>query len=195
VLREVWRYFNALRDYGASLRPQPGKNVHVKHTSQGIMLSADPGTSPGGEVAQFVIQSVDGDYLLCKRWDGSTLGAEEKVLKPYHLRRSPFDGESIVYVAEEITSGSPGTVANLNETLVYAYLSDTCRKVTRGSVSEYQVVIPFFTVCELIYAMKVSDTLVPNYPPFGEFTGDDEDLKTAWLDLNVDGRAWARQAP
>ena len=138
----------------------------------------------GGGAVRMLVLEIRGDYLICVGWDGVTRHEEEVIVaKPSLLRRTPFDGETIYGIA-------------------YVYHTHTTRTATQGSETEDQIVIPRYRSNggggvmpgETITAMNVG----------GGATGatfEEEDPKTekpvqvpiAWLDMNVDARAWAKQ--
>lgn len=120
------------------------------------------------EIRRFRVVSVETDYLYCNTWDGVTQGdVAVKVVLPYLLRRTPFDG----YTRNGIT---------------YTYTSDTEREADDGSDTETQVIVPSYVVDDEIYAVRnVTGT---------SGVRDSDNVPVDWLDLNVDGRAWAKQA-
>ena len=168
ILREVWREFNRLRDYVDSLKPAPGKNVHIKHTSQGMVLSVLPTTkeedAQGTELKTFRIVSIQDNDLTCVEWDGETAGsAQVTVAKPWTLRR---------YVYENDTSA-----------VTYVYVSVQRRTATQGSTSETQDITKSYVVGEMLVAVKLT-TVRP--------AGEGGRTEWEWLDINMDGRDWAR---
>jgi hypothetical protein len=125
-------------------------------------------THPGGVlVQQMKIVSVDGDFLVCHTWDGTTEGTDAiKVARPYLLRRTPFDG------------ASRGSIS-------YVYVDDqqrTSSKSGEDDITEY--VTPNYLAADVIYA-------IVNHRG-GTGVVDDGSLAVGWVDLNVDGRAWAQ---
>lgn len=122
----------------------------------------------GAIVAQFVVASVGDDHLVCRTWDGSNQGdADVLVAKPWLLRKTPFHGLTL--------NGK-----------TYIYDSGTARNVDDGNEDEDQVIIPSYTDPSgaVIYAVRgvVGGTGVVV-----------ESDPVVWLDLNVDGRAWAKK--
>jgi hypothetical protein len=61
----------------------------------------------------------------------------------------------------------------------YVYVSDAARTATAGTESETQVVVPAYEVGDVVYAAK------------GVAGG--VGVSAEWLDLNCDGRAWAKE--
>jgi hypothetical protein len=136
----------------------------------------------GMRVRQFVVQNAAsfGDYLMCNPWNGSEPTAELiAVAKPYLLRRTPFHDMTV-------------------DGFSYSYTNMQERTKTRSSDDkvETQVVVPRYQDANYqsgstIYAV----TGIQGGTGVVE-TGNEEDptRKVVWLDLNVDGRAWAKKA-
>ena len=84
--------------------------------------------NPGGlAAARFQITGTSGDYWTAKLLDGDTpIGSTVAIAKPHHLRRTPFDGETI---------GS----------YTYTYTTDYARSSSDGTFTEAQVVTPAIT--------------------------------------------------
>jgi hypothetical protein len=126
-----------------------------------------PGRSVASPIVQARLVSVGNDTLQVVTWDGTTEGADEiTVAKPFLLRRTPFDGETWNGVD-------------------YTYTSATERSGDDGTNTEDQVVIPPYVADDVVYIVRVFG---------GTDTVDGASAPVAWLDLNVDGRAWAKQA-
>ncbi|HXJ56929.1 MAG TPA: hypothetical protein VNU68_09715 [Verrucomicrobiae bacterium] len=56
------------------------------------------GSGGSGKVQQYIVRSVENDFLTCNTWDGSTStsGAEDVfIAKPYELRVSDWDGQTV----------------------------------------------------------------------------------------------------
>ena len=122
-----------------------------------------------GVVAQFRVVNVTDypDSIVGHAWDGTDEAATDiDIAKPWELRRDVFDGRTFSGIA-------------------YAFSSMTRRSATKGTIQETQVIIPAYRVGGLIYAAK------------GLRGGVDVRLAgkaLEWLDLNADGRAWARES-
>lgn len=120
-------------------------------------------------VAQFLYKSSDGDYIVCRAFDGTETGVDVAVAKPYLLRPSMT------------TRG----------VFTYTYTSDVERQSTDtgDSSTEDQIVTPSYLTDEVIYAARVRrGTGVVTDGVVGEQANAEPIL---WLDLNVDGRMWA----
>lgn len=119
------------------------------------------------------------DYLRCKTWDGTTMGTEViAVARPPLLQQTRFDGFLI-------------------DGYAYSYDGPNFRIKTRESdgKSEQQVIVPAYAnetgsdVHQIIYAIRAPTGLVES-----DDVGPIDDAIIQWVDLNVDGRAWAKKA-
>ncbi len=127
-----------------------------------------PGAAPGVLVRRFRVKSESNDYLTCRTWDGTDEGTVDvKVAKPYLLRRTPFDFDTVIY---------PN-----GQEIAYIYSEDYERLANDGVDAEIQVMTPRYFVDEELTAISVL---------FGG-TGVDE---CPWVDLNTAGRHWAKEA-
>lgn len=150
----------------------------IERISQGIRPGQQVlgGGSLAGEtipiqIRQFKIKSESGDYLICEHRSKGVDGGESIfIAKPYLLRRTPFD---------DLTRNS----------ITYDYTSDTQRTATKGSDSETQVVVPSYVVGDIIYAVRGVLGGVGTNVTIAEI-----DTPLDWLDINADGRAWAKIA-
>lgn len=142
----------------------------------GAVRQVIPGAGSVGTliIRQFQITGMDGDYFEAKAYDGTTqTGSAIKIAKPFQLRRTPFDGEYI--------SGLQ---------VSYSYSSDTTRTATHDDEDEEQLVIPKYLIdFSVIFAVKP----VAGSTGVTWFDGEG-DVPIGWLDLNLDARAWAREA-
>ena len=168
-------------------------------------------------VTRFRVDEVAKDYLVCTPCWGTMdlvaanegFGQQIYVAKPFRLQKTPFDKD--VRAAEAF-----GDAYDARNGLVYEYMGATSeldwdrRKVTMRANDDvddtvYQAIVPKYislaTVgndefnerpdADYIYAIYVpSGTGV--YPSDGpQDTSDEDDKEILWMDLNVDGRAWA----
>ena len=140
-----------------------------------VCLAASSGgsqTSVVTAVERFRIRTggVLGDYLACETWDGTTGGGVT-----VNIAKNP----KCRHVSGESIAGTSYT---------YTYSSDTGyedgkRVASDGTNSEKQVVIPVYIIGDDIYATKPtrgSGVSVSGTP-------------LEYLDINADGRAWARK--
>ena len=118
----------------------------------------------GNVIQQFSVVSVHDDYLICQAWDGEFLsGINVQIAKPFLLKNSFFDGFSYDGVS-------------------YTYIDVNTREATDGTTTETQIVTPAYSIEATIYAVR--DVL-------GGVDLNGSGIE--WLDLNVDGRAWAKE--
>lgn len=83
------------------------------------------------------VKSVQGDYLTCRSWDGTTEGTVDIfIAKPPWLRQTPYNGLTIAYAA--------GVLDTAAVTLSYAYVSGTQRTVTKAGVAQTQFIVPAY---------------------------------------------------
>lgn len=131
------------------------------------------GQETAADVRQFRIVAVNGDYVTAARLQGTYENEADTddqtyIAKPYLLRRTPFDGAS-------------------RNSIDYTYTDNVTRTATDAdSNTETQVVVPSYVVGDIIYATRAIDggTGVELVTTQGR-------IAVEWLDLNVDGRAWA----
>ena len=112
-----------------------------------------------------------GDYLECVEWDGVTEGATLYVAKPYLLRQTPFDTKT-------------------RNSITYAYTSVNERTATDASSNtETQVIVPSYVANDVVYAINgiTGDLQIQQADTAGATT----DL--VFIDMNLDGRAWAKK--
>lgn len=144
-------------------------NRLVSNVNRGHPGAASPRQVPGrwgpGLIVQANVVEQGGDWLKVLTWDGTTEGTTEIIVaKPYLLRRS-------------ITSWNG---------ITYTYTSDYEREATDGVDTEDQVIVPAYVADDIVYIVRVS--------AFGTDVEDEDGNPVYWLDLNVDGRAWAKVA-
>jgi len=122
-------------------------------------------------VRQFKVKSVKDDYLICVAWDGAVKSpAEIELAKPPLLRRTIYTATSRV-----LADGS---------TLTFTYLTAQRRKASDGTDDEFQVVVPEYVVDDIVYGIQTIHG--------GMDAKGTDGNQVRWLDLNIDGRAWAR---
>lgn len=172
LFRPVWIVINQMIDYMREIAVVGGRNIQRTRTLNGTLLVPDEvkqaatPTEPG-TIKRYLIRSVEADHLVC-----AEVGGADGILiaKPWRLRRTPFDGQAITFDDE-----NGGTY-----TVNYTYTTSIKRTVRIGqSFTEVQVVIPRYKPdFDYIFAMSAENG-----------TGvTDVDL----IDINADGRAWAR---
>jgi len=120
-----------------------------------------------GRVLQLKVVSVQGDYLSCYSYDGTTTGTTLiLVAKPYLLRKSLASRDSKTYSAYS-TDGQE-------------------RTATKTPDTENQIIVQKWIANDIIYAIQNI------YGGTGIF--DAEGNSIPLLDLNVDGRMWAKKS-
>lgn len=113
---------------------------------------------------QLRLVSVGDDYLLCNPvgTDGEPIDVNIYVMKPWTMRRSPFDGQT--------------DAAGIS----YTYASNTQRTATRADVTEVQLITPDYSGGDVIYAELCAELFLLS-----------NGHQTRLMDSNRDGRAWA----
>jgi len=123
--------------------------------------------SPGTALfGRFRIKVIEGDSLLSVTWNGSTEGTEQiSIARPILLR----------------------TITTSHNDVTFVYSDNVTRTASKsGEDDEIQVIVPAYVVDDEIIAIKgiVRGT--------GAFTSSSTTI--VWQDLNIDARAWAKQA-
>jgi hypothetical protein len=137
-------------------------NASVTDDTGGVVSVAFPAA---GGVTQYRLKSVQGDYVTCRTWDGTTEGGTDVyIAKPMKLRNS-------------ITSATIDGVS-----VTYSYTTTVARTATISSVDEDQVIVPRYLADDLIYAISADYTSV-------SVSG----TPLTKIDINADGRAWAKE--
>jgi hypothetical protein len=128
---------------------------------------APPARKAGLEAVRMRVQSVSEDHLVCRTWKGGESGTVDiLVAKPWELRKTGWDGQTI-------------------DGITYTYSSGTARSATDGVDTENQVITSPYTVSggyvdivAIRYFQGGTDVTVAN-------------KAVEWLDLNLAARAWA----
>lgn len=153
VFKEVWRITNALTDYVREISPMPslsrGVSVDRKSNGTGFRVEVPEVEGGTGRVVSFRVHSIYGDYIV-----GTNLETGEltNLAKPFNLRRTPWDGETLIYNLEPYPS-SPGTL-----TVEYVYVTDVYRKAIIGSYVEHQVIRPIWQLAFSEVAAALCDS-------------------------------------
>jgi len=156
-------------------------DILVSESTHGTTLSLRSKGGSGSAIRQFRIKTIQNDFYTCRAWSGTSEGDDDiYIARPFEHRVSNFNGQSIVY-------SSDGDAF----TATYAYTSATKRQKTISGTAETQVLIPYFKGdFHLIYAVAVSDALTVGAS--NTTLTDPNNNPITLLDLNVDGRAWAK---
>ena len=150
---------------------QPGKAINrILLDIAGPRQKESAGRVPPPQIRLMKIQSIDDDFLICRTWNGTTLGPTDiKVAKPYMLRKTPFDGET-------------------RAGITYTYTSVGTRTADDQTETEDQVIVPSYLANDEIIA------ILGTKGGTNTTDGEEDPKKINWLDLNVDARAWAKEA-
>ena len=130
-------------------------------------------------VRRFVVENAD-DYpdtfSVSDFKDGPGVG---HIARPYLLRRPPFHGKSRDGIDYNYTSNVKRTA------------SKTVPGNPPTTTTETQVIVPKYVKNDVVYAVRQVYGSDGNYP---SAQGSVDVILTDWIDLNVDGRYWAKQA-
>ena len=118
------------------------------------------------QMGRFRIKSIQGEYLVCVEWNGATEGTVQiNIDRPFLLRTS--------------------NLAHNDATFVYTG-NETRTASAPAQTDETQVIVPAYVVDDEIIAVK---GITRGTGAIG--TGN---TKVVWEDLNIDARAWAKEA-
>ena len=150
----------------------PVPSLYVDMTASALYVCTTAGTnvtsvwskiSSGGGVQQFMVVAERGNYLVCKSWDGTTLGSAVNIAKPYKIRTS-ITSEIINLITHNYSYSGGGPYTRTD-----AYYG----------VTESQVVTPPYLANDIIYAASFATTTPADL------------AAVTLLDINADGRTWA----
>lgn len=167
------RYPTMGRNYSSSTPDNP-RAGDVRYNTGPEMHNGTEWEELASEETNTVIRLVkltdvdEDDYLAGNLYDASadTTGELVYVAKPYYLRKTPFDGETITY--------------NDGSDVEYIYTDNRTRTADDGTDTEIQYMTPDYYVDEIITVMAGGT---------GVNGGDGEEC--LWVDLNSAGRTWA----
>lgn len=174
------------------LRPwRKGDDLSARHFQEPVdaIKSMTGGVGPvnkiGGDkisflLTQFRVKTIQDDFITCVSWDGEGEGQSIQIAKPFLLRKTPID----FITSEGYIRTLPNGRANK-----YNYLNTQKRKAENifdSEDTEIQVIVPAYVEDDLIYCAKgVRGGL--------DAKNDATDQETLfWIDMNNDGRAWAK---
>lgn len=178
----VWREFNRMIDFMREIQVSHGRNVRVNRTMNGTMLlgeSKQETAKPSPPVKRYRVKSVGDDTIVANEIlsGGGVSATDTTIAKPFNLRSTGWNGQSVNY-APPGYPGNPGLV-----TVGYSYQEANYRIATitteLGTTTEHQVITPY-------YLPGISQIMAAE-PENG--TGVED---TTLVDMNSDGRAWAR---
>jgi hypothetical protein len=162
-------WLNRFRAAATANRLLSGPGYKVRETAQGTTLDIEKGAG-GSKIQTFKYKSMQGDYLVCRSWDGTTEGASDVYVgKATKLRHSitseTIDGTAYAYSA-------------------YSLTAQTRVSTPAGGAAENQIVVPRYLANDIIYAMAGRTFLAAvGTPP--------NTTQITLMDLNIDGRAWS----
>lgn len=176
---------NRLRTPRESMQAQSRRNAAINQLSKDVRHRRQTmRRSPRGNISLtcFVVKSVQDDYLTCRKisWTNGGPSFTESTIdtfiaKPWHLRRTSYDGLNVDGRKYQYTTGTARTVI-INE-------GETNEK------SESQIIIPIYQsedgsfAGDVIFAVSIST---------GTGVKDSNGKVINWQDINLDGRAWAK---
>lgn len=168
----VENWCKKLLAWSISTRLLPGIGYRLIQSHRGVSLEIQAGKGGGSTVKQYRLKSIEGDFLTCRTWDGTTEGAEDiYIARDPELRRSPFEGQSIAYNSD----GDSFTAS-------YTYSSNTKRTKTVSGTAEVQVIVPYYkTDFTIILAAESAN---------GTGVTDPDDAPIRLVELTQ--RAWAK---
>lgn len=157
----------------------------ARETSHGTILRSTAQAVEGGSAGtsqRMLVTAIFADYLQCTGPDGSV-----RVAKPWRLRRRPFNGNTVTFTDE---------LGN-NYSVTYTYDGGDVSASVRRSVSIVSAGVATFTETQVVIPrIKVNFDYI-DVIESGNGTGvvdaDAIDLGITLIDINSDGRAWARE--
>ena len=170
---------------------EAGKDIQIEEVGNRQVISLVRERILGVTFERFKIIEVKKDHLHCNLHNATHEEAEASpaqnttlifVAKPFQLRKTPFDGETIEYVN--------------GQSITYTYEADAfgrAREADDGTDTEDQAMTPDYFVGEELLAMFVETGLKTNAtedPPAAGATFVEQ--RIFWEDLNTCGRFWAK---
>jgi len=87
---------------------EAGPGVMIEESPNGeVVISIDPVAITAAEIAsRFAVKSEEADYVWCRKLDAEGDEGDNfiSVLKPYHLRQTPWDGETKTFAGGQSIS-------------------------------------------------------------------------------------------
>lgn len=180
-----------------------GDELTAKHLDQPRqVLAKQNGITPGSQVVdplvpqmrcqQMSVLEVKKDYLICYISDGVGLTDGEGILDemtvpvalPHLLQQTHYEEKE----AERDRTGDDG---ELRKELTYEYNEDNVRRIATNTddETEDQIIIPSYEKGDIIFAftgMSGGTNVETELDDVGDT------YPVMWMDLNVDGRFWAK---
>ena len=134
---------------------------------------ADISNAPG--FGRFKIKTIESDYLVCVEWNGQ----DEGHIGPSGARVTPSILVARPFLLRTVTAS--------HNSVTFVYTDDTTRTASAtGEDDETQVIVPAYAVDDEIIAIK---GITRGNGAIGVANNP-----VLWQDLNIDARAWAKQA-
>ena len=160
----------ARRFYALATKPVTDSSDGHSDSAEDVYLAA-PGAT------RFRVKGVQGDYVTCRTWDGTTQGGDDiLVAKAPALRHSllaqTIDGNSVTFDGHTITGG-------------------VCKRVAHaaGFTDQNEYVLPQWQIS------TGQDSEIWAIQPTAGTGVSVGGIAVDWLDLNVDARAWCEAFP
>jgi hypothetical protein len=165
-------YFRWLHDQQKEQRISAGPGIQAHNTVAGkVLFATGRGKRGGAGVSTFKIRFAEDDYLVCRDWDGETVGSSDiYVAKPPELwcsvESEDIYGEEVTYTyapdeAEPYMAfGDGGTWPGEEEEMydvgepLYQLRLNVVRTAVRDSVSEDQRVVKVWGKGQIIEAIE-----------------------------------------
>lgn len=140
-------------------------NAMVQGANPPQQVLPKPGDVPPLVVQRMAISAIAGDYLICNPFVGSVPDTASEILvaKPPELRRSVTERADLTF-----------TYSGDQERLAF----------NEDAEEENQIVVPLYIEGDVIFAM--------NSIVGGSGVSDLDGTDLGWQDMNVAGRAWAK---
>lgn len=184
LFRPVWIELNKVIDFTREIAVTSVRNIQKTRTLNGTLLVSEAiAQDTGAKIQQLLLKSIENDFYTCRSWDGETEGDTDIfVARPFGHRYTNFHGQSIAWSSDGDSF-----------TATYDYISATKRTKTINGTAETQVLIPYFkSDFDLIYAITVKEPITIRSGTGYTRLLDPNDRPIKLLDLNVEGRAWAK---
>lgn len=183
---DLIKQFNRLRDYAVSLRLGDGATTATRRTSYGQILEkigADSSSveTPTLDVAEFKVQSVEAEYLVCEKlFDAATV--IYNIAKPDYIRPSGW-----VRTSSPETGGFSYSNTNGNESQERLCTILFPDGTSIGEIQEE--LYPKYSAGDILLAINLDQIAVRQSNTIGELTATNGNAIT-WIDVNASGRHW-----
>jgi hypothetical protein len=158
-----------------SLEVQSGIGYKVRRSSSGTVLEIGPSNGGAGGPGRYRVKSVQGDYLTCHTWDGTT----ENTLTDLYIAKSP-------HLRHSLSAQTIGT--NAVTYSGYAISAQyVCTRNAVGTSTQAEMVLPTWQTGTLSDSEIWADT-----PPLGTGVTTTAAAVVTLMDTNRDARAWCQ---